>query len=106
MYNGSVGLTKTGVDSVFDKILEIGKRQTKEKCLSYNTCEEKFFLSSISTQILSVKAKNSKMSIHLPHESLSILILIEEFHRYLGPTKLTQHVFLIDIFINSQPRKI
>jgi len=66
MYNGLVGLGKTAVDSVSDKISEIRKRQTKEKCFGYIFCEEIFFLSPISTEILSVQVKNLKKSIHSP----------------------------------------
>ncbi len=60
MYNAFGGLSKTRVDSVFDKISEIEKQQTKEKYLGYTTCTEIFFLSSISTEISSLQVKNEK----------------------------------------------
>lgn len=57
-------------DSEFDKISEIGKQQTKEKCLDYITCMESFFLSLISTDVSSSQVKNKKKSIHLPRYAL------------------------------------
>ena len=73
MYNAFGGLTKTHVDSVFDKISEIGKQQTKEKCLGYITSTDNFFLSPVSTEISSLQVKDEEKSLYLPQKALCVL---------------------------------